>query len=403
MKRRRVKITGIGPVTSAGIGKEAFWRGILEPVSRVRPYTKFGDDFGPFVAACVADAELERQVDVASLLPKRSARHTWFALAAALLALEDAGIARDGLGGTSVAIVIGSSLLDFGGIGAGIDSVTRHGSRGALARLLLTTTLTTIPDVINRALGITARTMVLQSSCCAGMDAIGFASRLVANGEVDLALCGGTEAPLHRFPMLELRAAGLTPPNTELPERQGRPFDLWRNTGVISEGACLFVIEPEASARRGYSYLSGYAFANDAANDLCGGMATAGRLAIADAGRRPAEIEAINAWGPGHRLIDLAETRALQAIFQSSLQEIPVVSIKGAIGNALGASPAIQVATAALAQQTGVIPPTVNWDYPDPACPLKLSNRCQRIPHRTTLIDSHGVGNVNASLVLDRC
>jgi 3-oxoacyl-(acyl-carrier-protein) synthase len=226
---------------------------------------------------------------------------------------------------------------------------------------------------------------------------------MVAKGEVDIALCGGSEAPLHRCPILELRAAGLTPPTTEMSERLSRPFDLWRTTGVVSEGACLFVIEPEDSPRRGYGYITGYAFANDGPDALCDGLLAAGRLALAQARIRPADIDAISAWGPGHRLIDEAEARALAGLFGSALQEIPVVSIKGAIGSPLGAAPAIQVGAAALAQHFGMIPPTVNWKHPDPACPLNLSGRTRAVEHSVTLINSHGVGKVNACLVLEKC
>jgi 3-oxoacyl-(acyl-carrier-protein) synthase len=402
MKRRRVKITGIGPVTPAGIGREAFWKGILEPISRVRPYNKIGEEFGPFVAAQIAGFDAKKYIGESDL-PKGSARHTMFAVAASMLALEDAGISRKELKHTHSAVVTGSSLLDFGGIGHAIEAVQKLGVRGAKPRVVYTTTLTAIPDVINAVCGITARTMSVQTSCCSGIDAIGHAANLVGTGEVEIAICGGTESPLHRFPLLELRAAGLTPTTTEMSERLARPFDQWRTTGVVSEGACMFVLEPESSVRPGYSYVTGYAFANDEPNELCGGIATAGRLAIAEARLRPAEIEAISAWAPGHKLIDEGEARALSRIFGSILSEIPVVSIKGAIGAALGAAPAIQVGAAALSQRYGVIPPTVNWEYADPACPLNLSNKPRSIMHTSTLVNAHGVGNVNASLILERC
>jgi len=402
MKRRRVKITGIGPVTPAGIGRDEFWKGILEPVSRVRPYHGLAEEDGPLVAAYMDQFDIGKYLD-RTLLPKGSARHTLFAVAGAIFALRDAGITNEELAAKNCAVVTGSSLLDFGGIGSAIDSVNRRGPRAAKAKVVYTTTLTSVPDAINQVLGITTRTMTLQSSCCSGADAIGYAANLVATGEVDIAICGGTEAPLHRFPILELRAAGLTPPNIEMSDRLARPFDLWRTTGVISEGAAMFVIEPEASPRSGYSYISGYAFANDGAGDLCGGMTAAAQLAMADARVRPSQIDAINAWGPGHKLIDEAEVGAMAGIFGGGLAEIPIVSIKGSIGNPLGAAPAIQVAAAAMAQKYGIMPPTVNWQYPDPACAINLSNQPRSISHSHTLINAHGVGNVNACLVLERC
>lgn len=402
MKRRRVKITGIGPVTPAGIGREAFWKGILEPVSRVRPFTDFGDGFGPFIAAQVENFNVGDYVGDFEV-PKGSARHTLFALAGTVLALRDANLSLQELQQSNCAVVTGSSLLDFGAIGSAIDAVQKKGVRAAQARVVYTATLTSIPDVINRLCGITSRTLAMQTSCCAGLDAIGHAASLIASGNVDIALCGGTEAPLHRFPLLELRAAGLTPPSVDMPERMARPFDLWRTTGVVSEGACMFVLEAEESPRPGYSFVSGYAFSNDEADCLCGGLLTTGKLAIAEARLRLPDVDCINAWGPGHKAIDHAEAAVLMKLFGKSLADIPAVSIKGAVGAALGAAPAIQVAAASLGQYHSIIPPTANWDYPDPGCPLNLSKRARFIGHRATLINAHGVGSVNASLLIERC
>lgn len=402
MKRRRVKITGIGPVTPAGIGREEFWRGILEPVSRIRPYDKLGESDGPLVAAYLKRFNISDYADKARL-PKGAARHTLFAVAASILALRDAGIDPASLESGGTAVVVGSSLLDFGSIGEAIESVNKRGPRGALARVVYTASGTSTPSAINLALGTAARTMSMQSSCCSGLDAIGYASDLIARGEVEIAICGGTEAPLHRFPILELRAAGLTPTTTEMSDRVARPFDLWRTTGVVSEGACMIVLEADESPRPAYAYVDGYAFANDEASDLCGGLVTAARIAMAEGGIRPTQVEAINAWGPGHKLIDRGEADAMRRIFGEEASAIPVVSIKGAIGNALGATPAIQVATAALGQWHSCLPPTVNWQYPDPDCPLNLSAKPRFTEHGVTLVNAHGVGAVNSCMVIQRC
>ncbi len=403
MKRRRVKITGIGPVTPAGIGREEFWKGILEPVSRVRPYTKLGEEHGAFVAAYISGFDAAKFVPDRRVLPRGASRQSLFAVAGAMLALDDAGISTTEFREWNGAIVTGSSLMDFGGIVGSIDGAAQKGPRGAQPRTLYSTGVSSVPSAVNHALSAAARTMAVSTQCCAGLDAIGYGADLVASGECDLVICGGSEAPLHRFPMLEFRSGEMTPATSEMPGRMSRPFDLWRTTGVVSEGACMFVVEPESSRRRGYSFIEGYAFANDTPTGLCDGLTTSGRLAIAGAGIRPSEIEMLNAWGPGHRLVDAGECSAMQQLFGAHLCEIPAVSIKGAIGTPLAASPAIQLAAAALAQAAGEIPPTVNWDYPDPMCPLKLSNKARLLDHELTLLNAHGVGGVNASLVLRKC
>jgi len=402
MIRRRVKITGIGPVTPAGIGREAFWNGILQPVSYIRPFSGLGRQMGPLVAAHLGDFDLREYADV-TRVPRGASRQTSFAVAGAVLALADAGIALDEVRRYRTAIVTGSSVLDFGGVISSIDAVSKLGVRGAKARTIFTVNSSSVCGAINEVLGTSAQAMGVQSSCCSGLDAIGFAAQLVASGEVQMAICGGVEAPLHRFPLLELRAAELTPPTDEMPERLDRPFDRWRTTGVVSEGAAMFVIEPDESPRPGYSWITGYAFASDPPEDLCGGMVESGRLALAEARLRPGEIDTINAWGPGHKAVDLGEARAMGRLFGAALQEIPAVSIKGALGTPLGAAPAIQLAAAALAQKFGQMPPTVNWEYPDPACPLNLSNRSRFISHDVTLINAHGLGGANSSVVLVRC
>lgn len=402
MKRRRVKITGIGPVTPAGIGRAEFWSGISEPVSRIRPFTKLGPELGLFVAGCVDRFHIEDYIGEAEIA-KGSARHTLFALAASVLAIRDAGISQSELNRTRCAVIAGSSLMDFDGIGRTVEGVITKGIRGALARTVYTTNAAVIPATIIQVLRLNARSLAIQTSCCAGMDAIGHAARMVAHGEVDLAICGGTEAPLFRCPLVELRATGLTPATAENPKKLDRPFDLWRTTGVVSEGAAMFVIEPESSPRVGYSYISGYAFGNDAADGLCSGMVDAMKQAIADAAISCDRIDAINAWGPGHIRIDAAEAAAIKKIFGKRLPEIPVVSIKGSIGNPLGAAPAIQVAAAALSHRNGILPPTVNWEYPDPACPLNLSSQSRAVSHDITLVNAHGLSGVNASIVMQRC
>jgi len=403
MRRRRVKITGLGPVTPAGVGREAFWKGILEPVSRIRAYTKLGEEWGPFIAAYLDSFSLGDFVDDLSGVPRGAARQTQLAIAAMQLALQDAGLSPEDIRSRICGVAMGSALMDFGSITTSIDSVHKKGLRGIIPRCIITSGQASVADTMNQVIDSAGPTYSIQNSCCSGMDAIGLSADKVATGEWDLAICGGTEAPLFRHPLLEMRAIELTPMTNEMPERFVRPFDLWRTTGVVSEGACVVVLESEESPRPAYGFVEGYGFHNDIRLDLCDGLTEAGRLALADAGLRPGAVEAISAWGPGHKQIDAAESRAMANLFGEHLAEIPVVSIKGAIGSPLGAAPSIQVAAAALALRHGVIPPTVNWERPDPECRLNLSRQPREIRHEISLVNAHGIGRVNSSLVLRRC
>jgi 3-oxoacyl-(acyl-carrier-protein) synthase len=290
--------------------------------------------------------------------------------------------------------------MDFGSINRGVDLIVRKGPVNGFPSSVFSTSVSSIGGTIGEIIGGTTQTLALQSACCAGIDSIGHAAGMIANGEVDIALCGGTESPLFFHPMLELKLAGLAPGNPEHPERQCRPFDLWRTTGVIGEGACVLLLEPETSSRQGYAYVEGYAFASDPLARPGAGLNEAIRLALANAALHPSGIECINAWGPGHKAIDLAEATALRNIFKERVAEIPAVSIKGAIGSPLGAAGAIQAGCATLSMTHGIIPPTVNWLHRDPGCPLNLAAQSRFVSHRTALVNAHGLSGTNTCLVL---
>jgi 3-oxoacyl-(acyl-carrier-protein) synthase len=400
MKLRRVKITGIGPVTPAGIGREAFWRGIQEPVSRVRRLDYLPDNLGAFVATWMPNFALEDYVENIQPVLRRAARHTHLAVAGAALALRDAGIGADDEVLAKAVVYSGTSLMDFGAITKETEAVSKRGLRGISPRLIYSSSVACIASSIAQTFAPQGISMAVQSSCCAGLDAIGQGAAMVASGVADIAICGGSEAPLHKHPMVEFRAAELTPANPDQPEKQCRPFDLWRTTGVIGEGAAIFVLEADSSPRPGYCWVDGYAFAGDYSGNICSGLNTAMFRAIKNANINLDAVDVISAWAPGHKIIDAAEARALREVFGGRLSNIAVYSIKGAIGNPLGAAPAIQVAAAALALRDGKLPPTVNWDFPDPACKLSLSATMQRIQHSYSLVNAHGLAGMNSAMVL---
>jgi len=398
--RRRVKITGIGPVTPAGIGREEFFRGINEAVSRVRAITRLDLDAAPIIGAEVAGFDLKRYT--ADQNPRRLSRHTQFGLTAAILALADASLTPKQAGDLNPIVVTGTSLMDFDRISREIHLVTKKGPRGAMASNLYETSLVNVPGKIAEYIGPSTRMVSLQTSCCSGLDAIGQAAELVASGQTDLAIAGGSESPLTYHPMIEFNAAELSPTNTDQPEKTCRPFDLWRSTGVMGEGAAMFILEPETSPRPAHAWLAGYGYHSDPDHMAGSGLFQAINLALANARRRPEAVGFINAWGPGHRVIDANEALALQRVFGASLENIPVSSIKGAIGTALAASGPIQLASAALSLRHGLLPPTVNWETPDPSCPLNLSSRSRRIAANIAVVNAHGMLGSNAAIILEK-
>lgn len=402
MKRRRVKITGIGPVTPLGIGVDIFRAEIFKNRSHIHKSEAFDPLLGEFSVASIPEFHLHRFLE---RFPGHngSARHTQFAIVASLLALRDAGVSTQSfLHVPTSLLVTGTSLMDCDGLKRSYEQVLKLGIKGAYTRAVYSTNVASIPATIATALKIHPKMLTIQTSCCSGLDAIGYAAREIADGRSEIALCGGTEAPLYMHPLIELRAAGLMPATAANAEHQCRPFDLWRTTGVIGEGACMFVLEPESTPRKAYAYIDGYAFASDKDSQSCSGMSDAMILAIADARKTVRDVEVLCAWGPGHRQIDAAEAVALRQVFEEHLANIAAYSIKGAIGNPLGAAGAIQVATAAIGLLEQSIPPTVNWEDPDPECNLNLFQRAAPLQHNTTLVNSHGISGTNSTMILSR-
>lgn len=399
--RRRVKITGIGPVTPAGIGREAFFAGINEPVSRIRMLHSVRDESGPLIGADILDFDLQEFAPEES--PRRLSRHTQFGLVAAILALDDAGISRDAAYAMNSVVVTGSAVMDIDKIGRGVEVVSRRGPKFSVASTISETSTINVAAKISEYLGSRPRMFALQSACCSGLDAIGQAAELIANCQAELAIAGGSEAPLTLHPLLEFSAAELSPTNCSNPEKACRPFDLWRSVGVMGEGACMLTLEPESSPRPAIAWVTGYGYATDPDIRAGFGIAEAGRMALANARRRPAEVDYINAWAPGHKAIDLYEAHALRATYQpEELRRTPVTSIKGAVGSALGAAGAIQAASVALSLRHGVLPPTVNWETEDPSCRFCLSSRPRYLAPTVAVVNSHGISGTNACLVLEK-
>ncbi|HEY1791705.1 MAG TPA: beta-ketoacyl-[acyl-carrier-protein] synthase family protein [Opitutaceae bacterium] len=399
--RRRVKITGLGPVTPAGIGREEFFDGINSPVSRVSHISRFDPRGGQHVAAEISTFRLDDWVPNAGN-PKRIPRQTQFAIAGTFLALSDAGIEPKDLDGLDPVVVNGSSLPDPELTHKTVFSVTTKGPRYAVPAVIYDAGAAATAGAVAKLLGTRCRTIALQSACCAGLDAIGHGAEMIATGQAQVAICCGTEAPIFYQPMLELASAKLSPRNARQPTEMGRPFDLWRNTGVIGEGACVVVLESEESPRDAYAWIAGYAYGNDAEGAPGNGLLATMRMALANAKCAPALIDYISAWGPGHKEIDASEADCLCRLFGGDLSKIPVCSIKGAIGNPLGAAGAIQVASTALALKTGTIPPTVNWITPDPECPLNLSGEARPVGCSAAIVNTHGLCGMNASMILLR-
>jgi len=396
-----VKVTGMGIVAPCGIGIEAFWEGLLTGHSTAKRLPHLEEQGLPGAIGCPVENFEPQQWIRANIKPARFPRHSLLAMASAEMALADAGISdTEWRSAANVSVITGTSLMDMDQSVKSVHRVSKMGARAAMPYSTFTFSPISISESIAGFIPARTRIASVQNACCSGIDAICDGANAIAHGETSIAVCGGTEAPLLLHPMAELTAARLTTPSYDAPEKAGRPFDNFREVGVIAEGSAYVVLEPAHSPRPAIAWIHGFANGRDEGKEPADGLFWVARQALANARTRTDEIDFISAWGPGHRIIDQSETHALQRLFGDTLENIPASSIKASIGHPLGATSALQFVATALSLKNGVIPPTANWEFEDPDCPLALSKSPRLLHPKRAIMNAHGIGNNNTVAIL---
>jgi 3-oxoacyl-[acyl-carrier-protein] synthase II len=263
-------------------------------------------------------------------------------------------------------------------------------------------------NIIADRLGSCANAATVSSACPSGLDALADAAALIRSGEAELAVAGGTDAPITPLVIASFIASGLSSQRNDEPEKASRPFDLSRDTGVISEGAGIVVLENlERAQARGakiYVEVESYGKQRDREHDRpASGLEDSMNLALANAGWTTADVDYISAYGPGHPVLDAAEAAVIRRVFKERASWIPVNSIKGATGNALAAGGPFQVIAAALCIHNQTIPPTANCEELDPDCDLDIVRqrpRKAKIDH--VLINVRGLGGSASTMLISR-
>ncbi|HEY4282584.1 MAG TPA: beta-ketoacyl-[acyl-carrier-protein] synthase family protein [Chthoniobacterales bacterium] len=404
-RRNRVVITGIGVIAPNGIGLEEFWRSLLAGRSGIGPITLFdAKDFKSRIAGEVKGFDPNDFIEP-ELKSKRMARHTQFAYAATKLALRDASLGMAELP-SPTPVVIGVSMNAMDLIERAFESVQQYGPN----RVSTTTSASSIPQapatVIADRIGACAHALTVSAACPSGLDAIADGAAMIRSGEAEIAICGGTDAPITPLVMSSFIASGLTSCRNEEPQKASRPFDLNRDSGVISEGACIFVLEnferAEARGSRIYLEMCGYGKQRDMDTDRpASGLGGSMTMALANARCSINEIDYISAYGPGHPILDAAEVNVIKEVFGERAYSVPVSSIKAVTGNALAAGGPFQLASCALIMRDQLIAPTANYEVADPKCDLDfVPNRPRRGKVRSALINVRGIGGSASSLVV---
>jgi 3-oxoacyl-[acyl-carrier-protein] synthase II len=402
-------VTGIGVIAPNGIGLDQFWKSLLEGRSGIGPITLFdASDLKSQIAGEVKGFVPHDYIEP-ELKPGRMARHTQFAYAATMMALRDAGLHLDNgdlPSPTPVVVGVSTSAMDI--IENSISKFEQRGMNGMSPTAVGALTPQAVANVIADRLGARAHTATVSSACASGLDAISLAASMIRSGEADIAIAGGTDAPLTRHTFAAFIATGLSSCRNGDPEHASRPFDSDRDSGVISEGAGMFILENlERAEARGvtpYLEISGYARERDPyPHEPGSGLVGAMRLALANANRTIEDVDYISAYGPGHPVLDAAEVRYIKQVFRERAYLIPVSSIKGVTGNPLAAAGPLQIAACALSLRDQLIAPTANLETPDPDCDLDfVPRRARKAKLNCILMNVRGLGGSASSMIVNK-
>ncbi|HWO73933.1 MAG TPA: beta-ketoacyl-ACP synthase II [Dehalococcoidia bacterium] len=405
----RVVVTGVGMVTPLGLDAPSSWKAMLEGRSGTGRITAFDPEaFEVQVAAEVKGFSAEELMDRRTA--RRSGRHTHMAVVAAFEAVASAGLTIDDGNRDAIGAIIASSGALFT-IGEQERIIEERGPSRVDPL--------TVPKVgqysaavrVARLLEVRGPNSSVNSACASGGDAIGQALNLIRLGQAECMLAGGSEAMISPVVIASLGGLGaLTKTWNHQPERASRPFDAKRSGFVLGEGAAVLVLETEEFARRrGASIIcelggAGWSFdaTDDAAPDV-DGQALAMRRALANASLTMDDIDYFNAHGTSTQLNDKTETAAIKQVFGERAYGIPVSSTKSMTGHLAAAAGAVEAAVCVLALRDQTLPPTINYEFPDPECDLDyVTAGSRRASVRAVLSNSFGLGGQNNCLVFKR-
>ncbi len=411
MSSRRVVVTGLGMITPLGHNVCDNWEALIAGRSGTARITHFDPTrYESQVAGEVKDFDPTKFMDRKDA--RRMDRFAQFATVAANEALKQSGFVITQENGPRVATIIGTA---HGGIMTALAEydVLREKGPGRVSPFVVPMMLSDMAcGNVSIRLGAKAMNYSLVSACASGADSIGEAANIIRRGDADVAIAGGAEAPITTLSVAGYSAARALGSNNENPSQASRPFDARRNGFIIAEGSGMLVLEAEEHARaRGVNILAelaGYGATSDAFHITQPGQngegaARAMTTALEKAGLAPDDIQYLNAHGTSTPLNDKLETVAIKRAFGDYAYSLPISSSKSMTGHLMGAAGAIEAIVSVLVIQNGVIPPTVNYEVPDPDCDLDyVPNVARSLTVDAVMSNSLGFGGHNASLVFRR-
>lgn len=409
--RRRVVVTGLGMVSALGTGVRKNWEAVCAGKSGIGPITKF--DASPFPSQIAGEVKDFRSED---FMDKQQVRRfdifIHYAMASARMAMEDSGLTINSGNSHRVGCLMGSGLGGLNMLEHYHKVLLEKGPRRISPFFIPGMIANMAPGQIAIEFGAKGPNISVETACAASCHAVGESFRMIREGIADAMITGGSEAvitPLALGGFCAMRA--LSTRNHE-PEKASRPFDLERDGFVMGEGAGMLILEELTQAlERGaevYAEMAGYGLSGDAYHVSApepngeGAISCMG-MAIKDAGIDPKDIDYINAHGTSTKLNDLSENKAIKAVFGEHAHKLAISSTKSMIGHVLGGAGGIEAVYTVLAIKHGIIPPTINYETPDPECDLDyVPNEARKAKIDVAISNSLGFGGHNVTLVVKR-
>jgi len=407
--KRRVVVTGVGLVIPAGIGTETAWKNICEGRSGIGPLTRFDPNgFETKIAGEVKGFNPEAYIEKKEI--KKMDLFVQYALAATREALEDSQLKITPENCDRTGVIVGTGLGGLPTLEKYHQILLEKGPSRISPFFIPMLIANLASGQIAIHFGAKGPNTCVVTACATGAHCIGDAFRAIVYGDAEAIIAGGTEANISPLSIAGFNAMKALSTRNEEPEKACRPFEKNRDGFVVAEGAGILILEElECALKRGakiYGELIGYGYTGDAYHITAPspegeGAARCMRMAIKDAGLRPADIDYINAHGTSTPLNDLTETQAIKTVFGEHAKKVAISATKSMTGHLLGAAGSTEAIFSLLAIRDGIIPPTINYDVPDPECDLDyVPNVARRQPLTVVMSNAFGFGGTNATLVL---
>jgi 3-oxoacyl-[acyl-carrier-protein] synthase II len=407
----RIVITGLGAITPIGNDVESFWTSLAAGVSGAGPLTALDAADFPVRVACEV-----KGFDPTQFMDRKVARHaarvSQFAVAAARQALSDAGLTVDGHNAERVGVMLNTGGGGMGDVEPETRTLIRRGPQRVSPFFIPRTMPNAAACLVSLEVGAQGPVLASALACASGNHALLEAYHYLQRGEADAMIAGGSESTMQPVILAGFAQMGALSQRNDDPAAASRPFDAERDGFVLAEGAAVMILETEDHARRRgapiYAEVLGGRLTADAhhitAPDPDGhGAARAMRGALESAGLSPADVDVVFAHGTSTPLNDATETRAIRAVFGAHAERLAVPATKSMLGHAMGAAGAMSALAAALSLRHGLVPPTINYTTPDPACDLDYVPCIARQQDvRVAMVNAFGFGGQNVALLLGR-